>query len=671
MGPGASWERRARLTAVSGAAVAAGVALLAVLPSSWWGPAFLAVAAGLAGADVARRAVRLARARQFSIELLVTLAAGGALAIGSVWEAAAVTFLFQLGGVLEAWTLTRTRRAVSALVALAPDTARVVRDGREEVMPAARVPVGALVRVRAGERIPVDARVESGRSAVDESMLTGESLPVSKAPGDALFAGTVNGGGLLEVRAERAGSATTLARIVRRIEDAQEAKPAAQRLLDRMARWYTPLVVVLAVAVGLVTARVEVALTLLVIACPGALVLATPVAAMAGIGRAARRGILIKGGDHLERLASMSVLAVDKTGTLSEGRPSLAHVEVDPVVHVPEPVSVAEANDPARGWTPENRLLWWAASAERHANHPLAQAIVEAGGRVATLAAPVDGAELPGLGTRALVGDRSVAVGSERFLEQLGLSMPVSLLAAAERSCAQGTSLAFVAIDRSVVGLLGLADRLRDGARDAVSAWRAAGLQAVMLSGDAPRVAEDIASQAGVGEVHARLSPEDKLAHVRRLQEAGYVVGMLGDGINDGPALAAADVGIAMGVSGADVALETAGLALMRDDLTLVADAALLARATVRIIRQNVVLALVTVVGLLAGALTGRLTLAAGMLVHEASVLLVVLNGMRLLARRPRPAPLVNAAQAPANLEGFEASGRTARGREPTSAPVA
>lgn len=658
MGPSASWERRARLTAASGAAVAAGVALRAALPSSWWGTALLAVAAVLAGADVAGRAARLARARQVGIELLVTLAAGGALAIGSVWEAAAVTFLFQLGGVLEAWTLTRTRRAVSALVALAPDTARVVRDGCEEVTPAARVPVGALVRVRAGERVPVDARVAGGRSAVDESLLTGESLPVPKEPGDAVFAGTVNGGGLLEVRSERAGSGTTLARIVRRIERAQEAKPAVQRLLDRMARWYAPLVVVLAAAVGLVTARIEVALTLLVIACPGALVLATPVAAMAGIGRAARRGILIKGGDHLERLASMSVLAVDKTGTLSEGRPSLARVEVKPGVHVPEPFSGAAANDPAGAWTPEDRLLWWAASAERQSNHPLAQAIVAAGRRVATLAAPVDGAELPGLGTRALVGDRSVAVGNERFLEQLGLSVPALLAAAAERLRVQGTSLAFVAIDRSVVGLLGLADRLRDGARDAVSAWRAAGLQPVMLTGDALTAATAIASQAGVGEVHARLSPEDKLAHVRRLQRAGHVVGMLGDGINDGPALAAADVGIAMGVSGADVALETAGLALMRDDLSLVADAALLARATVRIIRQNVVLALVTVVGLLAGALTGRLTMAAGMLVHEASVLLVVLNGMRLLAPRPRPAPPREAAQAAADREGLQAAAR-------------
>ncbi|HKI57806.1 MAG TPA: cation-translocating P-type ATPase [Trueperaceae bacterium] len=616
-----------------------GVGLRGALPSSWWGTALLAAAAILAGADIAARAYRLARARQASIELLVTLAAAGALIIGSVWEAAAVTFLFQLGGVLEAWTLTRTRRAVSALVALAPDTARVVRGGGEEVTPAARVPVGALVRVRAGERIPVDARVASGRSTVDESMLTGESLPVLKERGDVVLAGTVNGGGLLEVRAERAGSATTLARIVRRIEHAQEAKPPVQRLLDRMARWYTPVVVVMAAAVGLVTGRIETALTLLVIACPGALVLATPVAAMAGIGRAARRGILIKGGDHLERLASLSVLAVDKTGTLSEGRPSLARIALTPHVAVPEPVLAVSPHSGPTRWSPEDRLLWWAASAERHANHPLARAIAEAGGRVAALGEATEQEDIAGLGTHAWVEGHRLAIGNEGLLGQLGVAVPPSLAPVAERARAQGQSLAFVVIDGTVGGLLALADRVRDGAREAVATWNAVGLRPVMLTGDAPAAAVATATRLGIDEVHARLSPEGKLARIRSLQGAGHGVGMLGDGVNDGPALAAADVGIAMGAGGTDVALETAGLVLMRDDLTLVAEATLLARATVRVVRQNVALALATVLGLLAGALSGRLTMAAGMLVHEASVLLVVLNGMRLLAHplaRPR-----------------------------------
>lgn len=667
MGASTSWKRGALLTAVSGATIAAGLALRGALTSPSWGTATLAFAAILAGADVAARAYRLARAHQVSIELLVTLATAGALAIGSVWEAAAVTFLFQLGAVMEAWTFTRTRRAVTALVALAPHTARVVRDGREVVTPALNVPVGALLRVRPGERIPVDARVVSGRSAVDESMLTGESRPIPKEQADAVFAGTVNGGGLLEVRAERVGPETTLARIVRRIEQAQEAKPAVQRLLDRMAHWYTPLVVLMAAAVGTATGRVETALTLLVIACPGALVLATPVAAMAGIGRGAHSGVLIKGGDQLERLASLRVLAVDKTGTLSEGRPSLSGVEVTPGVDVPKPASVPQERETA-AWTPAAHLLWWAASAERSANHPLARTIVEAGGRLATLATPTDSADFPGLGTLALVDGRSLAVGNERLLERLRLSVPASLAPAAAQASEQGQSLAFVAIDSVVVGLLALADRVREGAREAVSAWRAVGLRPVMLTGDAPGAAAAIASQAGIREVHAQLSPEDKLAHVRRLQLAGQVVGMVGDGVNDGPAIAAADVGIAMGVSGTDVALETAGVALMRDDLNLVADATMLARATVRIIRQNVALALITVLALLAGALSGRLTMATGMLVHEASVLFVILNGTRLFIRRPLRVPLPSGAQAYADLEDPHSPGHATRGGRSTSA---
>jgi len=657
----ATWNRRALLTAAAGTAVALGLALRVAHAPASWGTGLLVLAAILAGSEVAGRAYRLARARQASIEALVTLAAAGALAIGSVWEAAAVTLLFQLGGVLETWSLRRTRRAVSALVALAPDTARLVRHGREEVTPAADVPVGALVRIGAGERVPVDARVESGRSTVDESMLTGESLPVLKDAGDAVFAGTINGGGHLEVRTEHAGADTALARIVRRIEHAQEAKPAAQRLLDRMARWYTPLVVVMAAAAGLAAGRIETALTLLVIACPGALVLATPAAATAGIGRAARSGILVKGGDHLERLATLRVLAVDKTGTLSDGRPSLARVEVTPGVTVPAPTMVPTGDDATATWPAADRLLWWAASAERRANHPLARAIAEAGARLAPPADAADGEDLPGLGTRSRVDGRSLAVGNARLLAMLGLSVPPTLAPAAERAREHGRSLAFVTIDGTVSGLLTLSDRPRQGAREAVAAWRAAGLRPVMLTGDAPAAADAIASQTGIGEVHASLSPEEKLVHVLGLQRGGEAVGMLGDGVNDGPALAAADIGIAMGVSGTDVALETAGLALMRDDLALVAEAALIARATVRVIRQNVALALATVLALLAGALTGSLSMAAAMLVHEASVLLVILNGMRLLVRRDRRAMATSATWPARDANGGRREGSEAR----------
>ena len=627
---------RGRLGSVlaAGAAIALGSLLGGV--AGWRGGAMasFALATVLGGSGIAVQAYRLARARQLGIEALVSLAAIGALAIGSTWEAAVVTFLFQLGSVLETWSLGRTRRAVSALIALNPDTARVVRNGSETVVPTSEVEVGARVRVRPGERIPADGRIEDGASGVDESMLTGEGMPVEKVPGSAVYAGTLNGAGQLELVASGVGGATRLAHIVRRIEEAQEHKPAVQRVVDRMARWYTPTVVILAAAVWLIVGRLEPALTLLVIACPGALVLATPVAVTAAIGAAARRGFLVKGGVHLERLASLSVLAVDKTGTLSEGRARVTGAFVAAGADVPPLPPGANGGRSAGEITEADRLLWWAASAERGSNHPFARAIADAGRYVALLADVSQGRDIAGAGSRAMVAGRAVAIGNETLLASLGIRPPAALERNAAEARRQGHSVGFVTIEGDAVGLIVLADRTRPGVREAVVAWRRVGLRPIVLTGDTAASAADVASRIGISEVHAELTPERKLDIVRALQADGEVVGMLGDGINDGPALAAADVGIAMGAGGTDLAMETADIALMHGDLALIAYGVAAARATLRVVRQNVAVALATVSILLAGAATGQFGMATAMLVHEASVLLVVVNGARLLVFR-------------------------------------
>ncbi|UNX54396.1 heavy metal translocating P-type ATPase [Georgenia sp. TF02-10] len=613
------WHGPWAVPTVSGAAILASFFVARVLGSDPVSNIFMVAAALVAGIPIAVKAVRALAVKNISIDLLVSVAAAGAIIVGEYWEAAAVTFLFAVGHALEARTMNKTRSALAELVAVAPDVAVVMRDGQQVEVPAGAVGTGETVLVKNGAKVPVDGEVIAGTGAVDEASITGESIPVEKAAGDRVFAGTVSRGGFLQVRATGVGADTTLARIIHRVEEAQDVKAKTQAFIDRFATWYTPGIMALALVVGLVTGDVVLALTLLVIGCPGALVISIPVAIVAGIGRAARDGILIKGGEFLESSARIDAVAVDKTGTLTEGRPQLSDVVVlDPAVD--------------RG-----QVLAWAAAAEAGSEHPLARPILEAAAAegLATPGLPDAVQPVPGKGITATTGGRRVLVGNAALLDQLGVADAVGAAAAAEELAAAGRTPMIVAVDETVVGVVAVADQVRADAAEMVRRLHAAGVtRVVMLTGDAPLVAEAIGAATGVDEVRAGLLPEDKLDAVRELQRQGRTVAMVGDGVNDAPALATADIGVAMGAAGSAVAVETADIALMGDNLRKLPEAIGLAKRTVSVMRQNITVALVTVTLLLAGVFAGGVTMAIGMLVHEASVLVVIANAMRLLRRR-------------------------------------
>lgn len=619
--------RRFVLTVLSGVLIVASLMLGRVAALETTGHALMVAAAVVAGGDIALRAARGLRQRQVTIELLVTIAATGAIVIGEYWEAAAVTFLFMLGAYLEARTLSRTRQALGRLLDLAPTTALVLRDGQEvEVDPGDVVP-GETVLVKPGARIPVDGEVLDGRAAVDESAITGEPLPAEKTAGDPVYAGTVSQNGLLWVRATGIGADTTLARIIHRVEEAQEEKAPTQRFIERFARWYTPAIIGLAAVAYLVSRNVELALTLLVIGCPGALVISTPVSIVAGIGRAAQRGILIKGGEHLETAGKISALALDKTGTLTEGKPRLKDIVT--LQAALAPVGVGGATDVMDD---EASLLRWAAIAEAGSEHPLARPIVSAAAAFGPVPQPDAFETYPGRGVWATHDGHTVAVGTPDLMAILDVAVPPEAHDHLARLTPEGKTAVLVARDGETIGVLGIADTLRDAAPEMVRRLRATGIQRIaMLTGDDRPTAEAIAREVGIDEVHASLLPEQKLERVKQMRREGAVVAMVGDGINDAPALAAADIGIAMGAAGTDVAIETADIALMADDLLKIPEAIRLSRATLRNIRQNVAIALLTVAGLLAGVLAGEVHMAGGMFVHQASVLLVILNAMRLM----------------------------------------
>ena len=573
-------------------------------------------AAVVAGHGIVVKALRALSARVVGIDLLVSIAAIGAILIGNFWEAAAVTFLFSVGHALEAATLNKTRSALAELVAVAPDTAVVMRDGEQQEVPAHQVRMGEIVLVKNGAKVPVDGQVVSGTGAIDEASITGESIPVEKSKSDQVFAGTVSRGGFLQVLATGIGADTTLARIIHRVEEAQDAKARTQSFIDRFSKWYTPAVMVLALVAGLATGDIVLALTLLVIACPGALVISIPVAIVAGIGRAARKGILIKGGEFLETSARISVVAVDKTGTLTEGRPQLTDVVVL------EP-SMDRAD-----------VLRWAAAAEAGSEHPLARPILETAREegVGPDGVPGTVTPVPGKGIVSDIDGRRVLIGNPPLLDQYGVSDNVGASGVAQELAAAGRTPMIVAVDQQVIGVIAVADQLREDAAEMVARLHAAGVKkVVMLTGDTRLVAESVAKTVGIDEVHASLLPEDKLDAVAKLQREGHVVAMVGDGVNDAPALATANIGVAMGAAGSAVAVETADIALMGDNLLRLPQAIGLARRTVSVMRQNIFIALATVVVLLAGVFAGGVTMSLGMLVHEGSVLVVILNAMRLM----------------------------------------
>jgi Cu+-exporting ATPase len=556
-------------------------------------------------------------------------AAGGAMSMGPAGTvpvyhetAAAITVLVLLGQVLEVRARSRTSAAILKLLGLAPRTARVVRpDGREEDVPLDQVRPGDLLRVRPGEKVPVDGIATEGHSAVDESMITGEPIPVEKEPGDRLFGGTVNGTGGLLLRAERVGSDTLLAHIVRMVGEAQRSRAPVQRLADRVARVFVPAVLAVSVltfvlwlALGTGPDRFAHALVnavaVLIIACPCALGLATPMAIMVGTGRGAEAGVLVKNAEALEVLHRADTLVVDKTGTLTEGRPRLTAVEAAP------------------GFTTEE-VLRLAASLERASEHPLAAAIVKgAQEKGIALAEVSDFESVPGRGVVGKVGGRSVVLGNVSLLTGHGVDT-AELLPRIEALRQQGQTVMLAGVDGVLAGLVGVADPVRTSTPEAIRALHAEGLRVIMLTGDSRTTAEAVARRLGIDEVMAEVLPQDKVEVVRRLQQEGRVVAMAGDGVNDAPALARADVGLAMG-TGTDVAMESAGITLVRGDLRAIARARRLSRATMRSIRQNLFLAFVyntLAVPLAALGLVGPVIASAAMTLSSLSV---VGNSLRL-----------------------------------------
>ncbi|MCC6626223.1 MAG: cadmium-translocating P-type ATPase, partial [Chloroflexi bacterium] len=555
---------------------------------------------------------------------LMTIAVIGAAAIGEWSEAAWIVVLFAVGNQLESLTVERARRSIGRLLDLAPATATVVREGVQTVEPAAAVAVGATVLVRPGERVPLDGVVIEGASAVDQAPITGESVPADKAPGDTVYAGSVNGDQPLLIRVELVAQESTLARIVRLVERAQAERAPMQRFVDRFARWYTPAVVAGALAIAVVPPLFGApaadwfyrGLVLLVIACPCALVISTPVAIVAALGSAARRGILIKSGAALEQLGRLRSIAFDKTGTLTRGRPVL--IDVAPV-----------------GGRDADTVLAVAAAVEARSEHPVAAAIV-AGARRRGLALPdaSNATTTPGHGVAASVDGRRYRVGSPRsFAGHPGLGVDVAAVVDALQ--ARGRTAVLLGDGADILAVLTVADEVRPRAAVALAALRDLGVRRqVMLTGDAPAVARSVAAEVGVTEVRAGLLPDEKTAAVAALEAEAGPVAMVGDGINDAPALARAAVGIAMGAGGTATALETADVALMADDLTKVPAAVKLGRDTLAIVRQNIAVALVIKIVFLALAVAGVADLWLAVVADMGGSLLVTANALRLVRVR-------------------------------------
>ena len=603
--------------------LAGGLANLSSAPA-WLPGGCYAAAILVAGVPVARKGwASLSQTHRLDMNVLMAIAIVGAAAIGDWLEAATVAVLFALGEALESYSADRARRSIRSLMALAPADALVRTSAGERRLPVADILVGDVVIIRPGERVPVDGRIASGQSALNEAPVTGESIPVEKAAGADVYAGTVNGSGVLEVETTRLASDSTIARIIRMVEDAQEQKAPTQRFVDVFATYYTPAVVASAALIAIGppllldsswSAWIYRALVLLVVACPCALIISTPVSIVSAIAAAARNGVLIKGGAHLEAAGSLRALAFDKTGTLTAGRP-----EVTTIVRL--------------NGLSEQELLWHAAAVERYSEHPLGAAIVRAAAErgIATDGVRVEEMQsFAGRGIAARIGAQRVQVGT-RGLVLNGNAMPAieQQLVELERA---GQTAVLVRIDDQVAGIIGLADRLRPEAAAAVAAIKAAGIrETVMLTGDRRAVADAIAAAVGVDAVEAELLPEHKVAAIERLLARHGAVGMLGDGINDAPALARATVGIAMGAAGSDTALETADIALMSDDLSKVAYTLRLSRRAKRVIGQNIVFALALKLAFLLLAVVGTATLWEAVFADVGAALIVTTNGLRLL----------------------------------------
>ncbi|MGB4171345.1 MAG: heavy metal translocating P-type ATPase [bacterium] len=575
----------------------------------------LIIASLLGATPITIQASQALRVKVVSIDVLVTIAVLGAFLIQNYEEAAIVTFLFLFGAYLEQRTLNQTRSAIKELTEMAPESAiKLMENGKFQEVEVDEVDVGDVLLVKTGAKVPVDGTVLSGEGYINEASITGESVPVGKEKGAKVYAGTILDNGTLQIVADRVGEDTTFSKIIELVEEAQDSKSEAERFIDRFSKYYTPAVLVISFIVWLFTRNVELAITILVLGCPGALVIGVPVSNVAGIGNGARHGVLLKGSEVVTDFSRLDTIVFDKTGTLTEGNPSVAQTK----------------------YYGDNleEVLGYLASVERESDHPLAKAVLEEIGETTFL--PVENTEVvKGGGIVAYVNGHRIAVGNVALMEKENVELTEEARADIASFEEKGNSLVLTAVDGQLKVLMGVRDQIRFGVKKDLQKLRQLGVKnLVMLSGDNQGTVDRVGRELGLTEAHGNMLPEDKAAYIRRLVEKGQIVAFVGDGVNDSPALASANIGIAMG-GGTDVAIETSDIVLMNSDFSRLPHALGLAKAIARNMRQNIVIAVGVVFILLTGLLLGDwVNMSIGMLVHEGSILAVILNGMRLLGYR-------------------------------------
>lgn len=609
-------KNRNRLTAITGILIVLAFAAKWLFKSETAESGLLLAASLIGGFPIAASAWQALKVKVISIDLLVTLAILGAFVIQEFEESAIVAFLFLFGAYLEQKTLAKTRSAIKELVEMVPETAlRQTADGDFEEVDIDDLDEGDILLVKTGGKIPVDGEVVFGSGTANEASITGESMPLGKKPGDPVYAGTILENGTIRIKAEKVGDETTFGKIIELVEEAQDSKSQAERLIDRFSKYYTPVVLLLAIIVGLISQDLELAVTILVLGCPGALVIGVPVSNVAGIGNGAKQGILFKGSEVITKFSKVDTIMFDKTGTLTYGDPRVSQVKKY-----------------GQGQLAEQLLV----SVEKESAHSLAKAIT---GYYEDLEAKeVETSQvLQGGGIVAQVAGQQVLVGNRYLLDQYHVPVTKEMEKDMEELASAGNSLVLVAVNGQLELALGLKDEIRSGVKEDLAALKKLGVKnLLLLSGDNQKTVDLVAEELGLTEAYGQLLPEDKAEFVKKRQAAGEIVAFVGDGINDSPSLARADIGIAMG-SGTDVAIETSNVVLMNGSFDRIPRALALAKATRRNMIENITIALAVVAVLLVSVLASSwMNMAIGMFVHEGSILVVILNAMRLLAYRSK-----------------------------------
>ena len=577
----------------------------------------LIIASILGVAPIAIQAYQALKVKVVSIDVLVTIAVIGAVLIQNYEESAIVTFLFLFGSYLEQRTLNKTRSAIKELTELAPESAlKQMENGEFEEVDVDDVDEGDILLVKTGAKVPVDGTVLTGEGHINEASITGESLPVSKKVDSEVFAGSILENGTIQIRADRVGEDTTFGRIIELVEEAQDSKSEAERFIDRFSKYYTPAVLVLGFIVWLFSKDIELAITILVLGCPGALVIGVPVSNVAGIGNGARNGVLLKGSEVINDFSRVDTIVFDKTGTLTVGNPEVAEKEF-------------------YGKNTEE-VLGYLASVERESDHPLAKAVLQDIGET-TFSTVEETEVVKGGGIVAKIGVHRIAVGNVALMEKENVKLSKKAKKDVERFEKNGNSLVLTAVDGELNVLMGIRDQIRPGVKKDLQKLKKLGVKnLVVLSGDNQGTVDLVARELGLTEAHGHMLPEGKSAYIEKMQAKGQLIAFVGDGVNDSPSLALADIGIAMG-SGTDVAIETSDVVLMNSDFSRLPHALGLTKSTSRNMKQNITIAVGVVLVLLASLLFSEwMNMSIGMLVHEASILVVILNGMRLLRYRLR-----------------------------------